>query len=158
MPKSNESGTAQAESKDNGAGKSKNIPIDTLLSLRLKKLTHAEIAKIVNCTPQNVTQRLKAIEPQDIESFGTNEALIQQAVKRKILYTLLERDLEKCSPYQLMGMYSLVYATHRTQTGQANQFIGLAVAIQQACLPPIKKAVAASQDAPGSTVIEEGRA
>lgn len=54
----------------------KDIPIETLISLRNKGHTLEEIAKIVNCCKQNVHQRLEAIgySKERVENFKENRA------------------------------------------------------------------------------------
>lgn len=105
----------------------KGIPIETILELRNKNLTLEQIGKIVGCTKQTVSQRLKDYEPtfQKIEHLKKHRADILTLKQGEILNALTEDEIKKASP-QVKGMlFGILYDKERLERGQSTENISV---------------------------------
>ena len=76
--------------------RSKNIPIETLINLKIKKdLSCAQIGKIVGCCSQNVSQRLRAEGIRTLGAYRENKDYIFEHLQRKIINSIDENDIKK---------------------------------------------------------------
>lgn len=77
--------------------KQKTIPLSKLIALRRANLSINKIAEVVNCTKQNVYERLKDVE--EFESFANNLDIEFEALQHRIynsidLATILKAPLQ----------------------------------------------------------------
>lgn len=134
----------------------KGITLAHILPLREKGLSHTQISKLLGCSPSNITQRLQGYDVKDVETYGKSEATVVQAVKMKVVHSLLNDDLKKASPYQKAGMFGLFSNIYRLLTDQSTVNISMhSMLVEAAChgKPIVHKVEkAASEDAPQCAV------
>lgn len=105
----------------------KDIPIETLISLRNKGHTLEEIAKIVNCCKQNVHQRLDAIgySKERITNFKENRADVFAFMQSKLLNSIDDAEIKRLNPYQRIVGASILYDKERLEMGQSTARIDI---------------------------------
>ena len=99
----------------------KDIPLETLISLRNKGHSLEEIAKIVKCSKQNVQQRLESFgySKERVENFKENRADVFAFLQSKILNSIVDAEIEKLNPYQRIVGASILYDKERIERGQS---------------------------------------
>lgn len=76
------------------------LPIERLIELRKKKLTHDEIAKIMQCTRETVTRALGRADLDSLDIFQENEGTVWAYHRRRILSSITDKDLKKSNLLQ----------------------------------------------------------
>ena len=76
------------------------IPIERLIELRKKNLTHAEIAKIIGCTREAVTRSLLRHDVEGLDRFQEHEGSIWAYHRRRVLRSITDKDLQKSTLLQ----------------------------------------------------------
>lgn len=97
------------------------IPIQTLQELRAKGLSYGQIGKIVGCSMQAAWERLQPFreELDQAEVLKDVEGKLQDALKMRLIKSLLSADLEKV-PYGTKALaYCQIYDKARLERGQA---------------------------------------
>lgn len=105
----------------------KGIPLESILELRNKNLTLEQIGKIVGCTKQTVSQRLKEYQPtfEKIEHLKKNRADVLTLKQSEILNSLTLSEIQKASP-QVKGMlFGILYDKERLERGQSSNNISV---------------------------------
>ena len=123
----------------NPPGISRNIPIETIIELKTKGLLDKDVAKLLDCSQQNVSGRLKEWrkEVQGLETFKKNKADVLSVIQSKILNKLSEAEIKKATAYQKVGMFSLLYDKERLERGQTvAETQPLVVFVGQSVKPP----------------------
>lgn len=77
-------------------GKHKDIPILEILQYKAAGLTHAEIGKLVGCSKQNVSERLREHQGdfKGLNTFKNKRADILALFQKKLLYSLTDKDIK----------------------------------------------------------------
>ena len=104
---------------------SKGISLAKIIELRNKKLSYAQIGKIVGCSKENVIQRIKPFQTSidNLPSIKENRADLLATVSDTILNSLTEADIKKAPAGQRVMMYGILYDKERLERGQATQNI-----------------------------------
>ena len=116
----------------------KGISIEHIIEYKKKGLSHAAIAKLLDCDKSNITNRLKKYE-EEIDTLDLHKehgADILTMTGRNILKHLTQAKLEKATAYQLVGMYGIIHQQEqlkRGNTGQSNSINIVIQAIKSAC-------------------------
>lgn len=97
----------------------KGISLEQMIELRKKNLSHEQIAKIVGCSPANVTQRLKGMDIQDIELYKQNRADVFALLQQQIINSITPEDIKKTSASQRVTMAAILYDKERLERGQS---------------------------------------
>ena len=124
MPKSSKSLTIK---KDKPDGRPANaIHMERIIALRNKGLSLAEIAGVLNCSKQNIHERLQgyAEDIDALQDFKDNKADTLAVYQRRMLNSLTPGDIKSASPYQRVGMFALLYDKERLERGQTTENIG----------------------------------
>ena len=75
--------------------RSKKIPIELLIDLKEKGLSHAQIGKVVKCSPQNITQRLQAEGLETLAEYKENKDAVFEHLQQKIIKSIADEDIKK---------------------------------------------------------------
>lgn len=112
---------------DNSNRAPKGIPLETILELRDKKLTLEQIGKIVGCTKQTVSQRLREYQPvfDRIERFKKHRGDLLTWKQAEILNSLTERDLNNASLLQRTTAFGILYDKERLERGQSTENLSI---------------------------------
>jgi hypothetical protein len=79
----------------------KGIDIADLIHYRVvKKLSHAEIAKIVGCCEQNVQQRLAEAELETVANFNTSKDSVFEHLQHRTLKNIGDDEIKSMSVIQ----------------------------------------------------------
>jgi len=109
-----------------------------IVSLKEKGLRNIEIAKLLSIHESTVYDYLKAHESHElkINHFQTKLPLYLSSIIAKLVSKLSQSNLDKMSPYQLVGMISMLIDKHRLITGQStsNQAMLFHI-VENACKP-----------------------
>ena len=73
----------------------KKIPIETIIALHDKDLTHEQISKLTGCSPSNITQRLHREGITTLKNHTAKKDKIFEWLQRKILQTISLEDIQK---------------------------------------------------------------
>lgn len=122
--KSNETIKAiPAEDVDRVDGKDKFIPIETIIEYASKGLSLSEIAKLCNCSKQNVHQRLQAVafNKTDLENFKNHRKDVFAFIQSKLLNSLDEETIKEMNPYQRVISAGVLYDKERLERGQPTE-------------------------------------
>lgn len=117
-----------------GRGPSKQIPIETILDLHSKHLSHSQIAKIIGCDKSNITHRLQAEGVVSLQHYKDNRADILALLQRRIVSTITALDIKKASLLQKATVFGILYDKERLERGLStvNQSIHSLI-IERAC-------------------------
>ena len=106
--------------------------------LHNKGLSTRQISQLVGITPQSVWSNLQLIsaESKNIEQFQVDLPKHLSKIIAKLVNQLHQVDLDKVTPYQLVGMISLLIDKQRLITGQStsNQAVLFNI-VESACKP-----------------------
>ncbi|MCP4156679.1 MAG: hypothetical protein GY757_53695 [bacterium] len=85
---------------NNSNGVAKDIPIIDLVELRNKGLTFDQIGRLVGCSKQNVSERLRsyATDLRGLKTFKAHRADIYALFVKKMLYSLTVADIKRMAP------------------------------------------------------------
>ena len=105
----------------------KNIPITDILAHLYAGKSHTDIAKLLNCSQANISERIKAHtqDIQDTEIYKEKRADILALFQKKLLYSVTDADIKKMSPYQRFGSFALLYDKERLERGQLTGILSL---------------------------------
>jgi len=101
----------------------KDIPIELLISLRQRKLTIQEIAKIAGCSHQNVHARLEKTGLKDLDLHKKNRADIIALKSREILQSIDAADIKKAGLRDRVIAYGTLYDKERLELDKATSII-----------------------------------
>lgn len=119
---------------------SKRKHLTEIEKLHNKGLSTRQISQLVGITPQSVWSNLQLIsaESKNIEQFQVDLPKHLSKIIAKLVNQLHQVDLDKVTPYQLVGMISLLIDKQRLITGQStsNQAVLFNI-VESACKPTI---------------------
>ena len=104
-------------------GHQKHIPIETLIELHSKKLSHAQIGKVVGCSAANVTNRLKIAGITTLRDFKKNEGDILAIKGKMLLSNITNAKAKKASLSQLGVTYGIMKEKELLVRGEATQIV-----------------------------------
>lgn len=117
---------------------SKRKHLTEIEKLHNKGLSTRQISQLVGITPQSVWSNLQLIsaESKNIEQFQVDLPKHLSKIIAKLVNQLHQVDLDKVTPYQLVGMISLLIDKQRLITGQStsNQAVLFNI-VESACKP-----------------------
>lgn len=93
----------------------KHIPIETIIDLHAKNLSHAQIAKIVGCRSQNITQRLQASGITSLRNFKKNRADVFATIQSRILNSIGDDDIKKAPFGSRITAAAILYDKERLE-------------------------------------------
>jgi len=104
----------------------KDIPIETIIELKTKHdppLSDTQIANLLNCSKQNINQRLKDYRDdiQGLPAFKKNRADILALTQSRIINSLTNKDIQKTPAVQRATMFGIFYDKERLERGQATE-------------------------------------
>ena len=104
------------------------IPIARIIELRNKKLTYEEIATLLNCSTQNIHQRLQpfAKSIDSLPSIKENRADVLAIYNDMILNSLNPDEIKKAPARDKVWMYGVLYDKERLERGQTTSNVGYA--------------------------------
>ena len=108
------------------------IPLQTLIELRQKGLSYAQIGKLTNRTKQAIHLRLKDIDIhiKSVKQFKQHKADILSIHQSIILDSLTPEAYKEASPYQRVGMLSYYDNMERLERGKATSNIGIEALVE----------------------------
>jgi len=99
----------------------KGIELERLIGYRKKGLTCEEIGTLTGCTRQAVSERLKDIDLEGLDTYRDHKDAVLEHRQREIVAKCLTGDkIEKLSAYQAVGALSLLQDKIMVMRGQAN--------------------------------------
>lgn len=113
---------------DSLPGVKKDIPIVNILEYRKQGLTCAEIGKLVGCSKQNVSDRLKAFKTDmaGLETFKSKRADILALFQKKLLYSLTDKDIKRMPGGSRVLAFAQLYDKEQIELGKPTQILGYA--------------------------------
>jgi len=100
-------------------------PIIRKTKLNYPKLTDSEIARRVNCTPENVTGVLRTFLGKntisDLRDYQENRADVFDSLTQRFLESVTEKKIVKTSAAQLVTMAAILHDKSQVMRGQATQ-------------------------------------
>lgn len=111
---------------DSLPGKRKDIPIVDILEYKNQGLTCAEIGKLVGCSKQNVSDRLKAFQTDfvGLETFKSKRADILALFQKKLLYSLTNKDIKKMPGGSRILAFAQLYDKEQVERGKPTTIVG----------------------------------
>lgn len=82
------------------ASKPKGIPLSEILKLHDKGLSTSEVAKILGCSQQSISERLQGVNVVDLKDFKDNKSTHIVHLQKRLVDSLSTEDIQKMSPYQ----------------------------------------------------------
>jgi len=106
----------------------KEIPIESIIEYMGKGLNLGEVAKICNCSKQNIQQRLKAVafDKTDLENFKKRRVDMFAFIQSKLLNSIDLEELKKMPVYQRVVSASILYDKERLESGKSTSNINVA--------------------------------
>ncbi len=107
------------------------IPIEDIIYYVEKNLTYREIGEILDCTPENVCQRLKDANytPERIERYKKNRANILAHIGSKIANKInINLDVDVNNTKDVLNLalaHSKLYGDERLERGQATEIVDM---------------------------------
>ena len=112
------------------------IPIQDLIYYRERGLSYSEIAKLANCSKQNVHERLQNIKysPSSNDNFRKHRGDVLSFIQSRLLNTLDDSALQEMSPYQRIIAMGILFDKERLERGESssNVSISLSTRLQKA--------------------------
>ena len=110
----------------------KGIPEEILITLRRKKLSYSQIAKIVGCSKPNVLVRLrgKCEEIELAEEFRRNKADIFNLHQYRISKSITPADRQKAGLLEKTKSICFFHNQEKVERGEATQIMGYADALK----------------------------
>jgi len=110
----------------------KGIPLDYLISLRNKKLTHDQIANIVGTSRSNISQRLKEVEDQIswTTEFRANRAFLLSNLQHRIINSITPADIQKANLRDKIISAGILFDKERLEMGLSTSNIAYADMIE----------------------------
>lgn len=105
----------------------KHIPIEKILELKKKDLTHEQIAELLGCARVNITQRLRPYNEllQNLDRFKNHRADIFALKQSQLLNAVTERDVKSASLLQKTTAFGILYDKERLERGQSTENISV---------------------------------
>lgn len=102
------------------------IPLEKIIGLRSKGLTHADIAKLLGCSRPAISQRLGGLEDNmnALNAYKEHKADYLAFQQQRMLDSLTADDIKKASAYQRIGMFGILYDKERVERGLLTDIVG----------------------------------
>ena len=104
------------------------IPIEAIIELKEKNLSHSEIAKLLGCCPSNISQRMKDIDYTT--HFVNARPKVLAYWQMKIFNSITDADLKKANLRDKIISAGVLYDKERLESGKSTQILGYADAIK----------------------------
>jgi predicted transcriptional regulator len=106
----------------------KGIPIEKILDLKDKRLSHQQIADLLGCDKSNITNRLKKYRPtlDKIAGHKKHRADILTNIQAKLLDSVTDDKIKECTVPQLTVAYGILYDKERLERGQSSSNLSVA--------------------------------
>ena len=101
----------------------KDIPIEDIIELRKKKLSIRQIAKILDCSFQNIAQRLQDTGLEQLEGHKKHRADIIALKSAEILSSIDQDTIKKASLLQRLSGYGILYDKERLELDKATSIV-----------------------------------
>jgi transcriptional regulator with XRE-family HTH domain len=113
-------------------GRKPTAPIEYLMTLRRKGLSHRQIAELIHVERSAVTQRLSGVDEaiKWTDEYTKDRALIFAYYQRHLLAFLTPTKLRKASARDLIVGMGILYDKERLETGQSTANIAYADILQ----------------------------
>jgi hypothetical protein len=100
--------------------KPKHIPIEVILALRKRNLSHRQIGQILKCSKRNVQHRLNSIitEADLIPEFKKHRADILSMHQKRILNSISKKAIEKSSLKDKTIAFGVLFDKEKIETGK----------------------------------------
>ena len=111
----------------------KGIPIESIIDLRLKGLSTAQIGKVLGCSHVNIVNRLKTVV-QDIDSlkqYKSHRADIYAITGKRLLKNLTDAEIKSMAPASRITAMAILADKERLERGESTANIDIrAVALK----------------------------
>ena len=106
----------------------KYIPIEAIVALKEKKLSHGQIAKILGCSNSNISLRISnaGYSPDLIQAYARDRAKIYKYYQSKIINKITDADIEKAGLLEKVKSVSFLHNQERLEEGKSTQNIAYA--------------------------------
>ena len=113
-----------------GRGMPLGIPLDSILPLAEKGLTHTQIAKLVGCDRSNISRRLRTHEvlTGQIKEYVTDRANILASIQWRLLSSITDDEIKKAPLGTRLMCFGILYDKERLERGQTTENVGIAIA------------------------------
>lgn len=115
------------------------IPIEAIIGLKEQNISHAEIARILRCSPKTIYNQLKDIDIT--RQYIKTRSLVFSYLQRQIIQYITPAKLEKANLQQLTWALGVLYDKERLEMGLSTQNIAYAdmIAAQRSDLAKLKE-------------------
>ncbi len=99
----------------------KNIPMENMLDLAGKGLSHSQIAKILGCSRSNVTARLRKYRShlQGLKYYRQNRGDVFAIMEKRFLGSITDQDIKEMPTHQRVTVAEKLYNMGRLETGKS---------------------------------------
>jgi len=99
--------------------KANTIPIENMIALAEKGLSHKQIGEVVGCGENNVQRRLAPYRNQltSIKDFVSARAVSLQVLQKMLLDGITEKEIKKMSVKQRVDTFNILYEKERLERG-----------------------------------------
>ncbi len=106
----------------------KDIPIEKILSLRDKELSHSQIAMILGCNKSNVTTRLAGYKSRraELDTFKEHQADVYADIQMRAIRYLTNDKLQKAPVNVLMPVIGIAFDKERLKRGESTTNLSVA--------------------------------
>ena len=107
-------------------GKHKDIPILEILEYKAAGLNHVEIGKLLGCSKQNISDRLKAWQGdfKGLETFKSKRGDILALFQKKLLYSLTDADIKGMPGGSRILAMCQLYDKEQIERGKPTVIVG----------------------------------
>ena len=105
----------------------KNIPLEKILELRNKNLSHSQIAELLGCDTSNVTRRLAPYREtiNNLDRFRNHKADILAIHQQRLLSGITAAKLKSAPLGALTLSFAQLYDKERLERGQSTENISI---------------------------------
>ena len=113
--------TQTALTNPHGSTGPKGIPIERILAYKAKGLSLNEMAKLLDCSDDNIKKRIKDLSIETLNDFNDHKASIYDIVERKHLNKLLDDESKR--PMEDMTVAAIAGDKGRVIRGLATEVV-----------------------------------
>lgn len=105
----------------------KDIPIEAILGYRDKNLSKADMARLLGCSPANITQRLRGYESKivAVDNHKRYRADALTDITRRLLQSITPDEIKKLNMRDKVMCYGILYDKERLERGQSTGNIAI---------------------------------
>jgi predicted transcriptional regulator len=107
----------------------KGIPLSKIVELDAKGISQSEIATLLGCSKQAISERLRGTNLVDLKDYRDNKPLHMVHLQQRLVDSLSDADLKSMSPYQRILTSAIVEDKFMPKQQQTPNVLAISVIV-----------------------------